>query len=148
MSNLNRDKIIESLYTCGVTSPITIHHHLWNKNIKTNLRTVERKCKELKEYRFIAPPNYSKKGRKPILTEEDKTAIEEALEGNPTLNASELIETLNLSCSTRTVQRYLRKDGYNWKPIHDTIYLLMNKKMRGLSLHRSIFKKDGEILYL
>jgi len=99
-------------------------------NIKVSLRTVYRKCKELQEQGFLHQTNHSKKGRKSILTEEEKMDIEDALEEDPTLDAPEIIEKINLSCSTRTMQRYLSSKGYKWKPIYDVFLLTPEQKKK------------------
>ena len=72
MTSFDRDKNIESLYNCGITNPATIHDRLKKANIQTSLRTVQRKCKELKEQGFLEPPKHFKKGRKSVLNEEGK----------------------------------------------------------------------------
>ena len=133
MTSFDRDKNIESLYNCGITNPATIHDRLKKANIQTSLRTVQRKCKELKEQGFLEPPKHFKKGRKSVLNEEEKMEIEEALEDSPTLNSVELIERINLDCCERTVQRFLINKGYTWKPIYNTFLLTQEQKEERIS---------------
>ena len=109
MSSLKRDNHIESLYQSDNTKPQTTLHSLKKAKIETSLRTVQRKCKQLREQNFIKPPNYSKRGKKPSLNEEDKMEIEEALDEDPTLTAREIKSTVDLSCGLRTIQRHLKR---------------------------------------
>ena len=57
----------------------------------------------------------SKRGRKPILSEEDKQKIAQLIDEQPDITIDEIRETLSLRASYATVDRAVRKMGYTYK---------------------------------
>ncbi len=57
----------------------------------------------------------SQRGRKPILTTEDKEAIRRCIDEAPDITIEEIREELNLSASYSTVERAIRAMGYTLK---------------------------------
>ena len=57
----------------------------------------------------------SQRGRKPVLTTEDKEAIRRCIDEAPDITIEELREELNLSASYSTVERAIRAMGYTLK---------------------------------
>lgn len=57
----------------------------------------------------------SKRGRKPILSEEDKQKIAQLIDEQPVITIDEIRETLSLRASYATVDRAVRKMGYTYK---------------------------------
>ena len=57
----------------------------------------------------------SQRGRKPVLTTEDKEAIRRCIDEAPDITIEEIREELNLSASYSTVERAIRAVGYTLK---------------------------------
>ena len=57
----------------------------------------------------------SQRGRKPVLTTEDKEAIRRCIDEAPDITIEEIREELNLSASYSTVERAIRAMGYTLK---------------------------------
>ena len=57
----------------------------------------------------------SQRGRKPILTAEDKENIRSCIDENPDVTIEEIREKLNLSASYSTVERAINAMGYTLK---------------------------------
>lgn len=57
----------------------------------------------------------SLRGRKPLLTEEDRARIRASIEERPDITNEELRETLELKTSYSTVERAVKKMGYTYK---------------------------------
>ena len=57
----------------------------------------------------------NKRGRKPILSEEDKQKIAQLIDKQPDITIDEIRETLSLRASYATVDRAVRKMGYTYK---------------------------------
>jgi len=57
----------------------------------------------------------SRRGRKPVLSEEDKARVRQCLEENPDITIEEIREKLQLSASYSTVERAVVGMGYMWK---------------------------------
>ena len=57
----------------------------------------------------------SQRGRKPVLTEEDKEKIRERMEERPDSTVGEIREALNLAASPSTVERAIKGMGYTLK---------------------------------
>ena len=57
----------------------------------------------------------NKRGRKPILSEEDKQKIAQLIDEQPDITIDEIRETLSLRASYATVDRAVRKMGYTYK---------------------------------
>jgi len=57
----------------------------------------------------------SQRGRKSILTEEDKENIQSCIDENPDITIEEVREKLNLSASYSTVERAIAAMGYTLK---------------------------------
>lgn len=57
----------------------------------------------------------SQRGRKPVLTTEDKEAIRRCIDEAPDITIEEVREELNLSASYSTVERAIRAMGYTLK---------------------------------
>ena len=57
----------------------------------------------------------SQRGRKPILTAEDKENIRSCIDENPDVTIEEIREKLNISASYSTVERAIKAMGYTLK---------------------------------
>lgn len=57
----------------------------------------------------------SRRGRKPVLTEEDMAVIGASIEERPDITIEELREKLELKASYSTVERAVNKMGYTYK---------------------------------
>ena len=57
----------------------------------------------------------SQRGRKPVLTEEDKKNIQQCVDKQPDITINEIRETLHLTASYSTVERAVRAMGYTLK---------------------------------
>ena len=60
-------------------------------------------------------PQVHRRGRKPAVSEEKKTALREHLEGHPDATVLERREALGLKCTEKTLWQTLRKMGWRFK---------------------------------
>lgn len=55
------------------------------------------------------------RGRKPVLSEEQRQAIIQLVQEEPDITINEIIDRLNLNVCDETVRRFLVKEGYTYK---------------------------------
>ncbi len=79
-----------------------------------SIRTVYRLVKQKQETGSVALRT-SQRGRKPVLTAEEKEKICQCVDEKPDSTVNEIREKLGLSASYSTVERVIEEMGYTWK---------------------------------
>ncbi len=79
-----------------------------------SIRTVYRLVRQKKETGSVTL-RISQRGRKPVLTTEDKEKIRQCVDEKPDITINEIREQLSLSASYSTVERAIEKMGYTLK---------------------------------
>ncbi len=79
-----------------------------------SVRTVYRRVRKKRETGSVALRT-SQRGRKPVLTAEDKTKIRQCLDEKPDSTINEIREKLALCASYSTVERAIKAMGYTLK---------------------------------
>ena len=108
-----------SLYLSGIRTVAGLHGRLGRAGFKITTRTVEKKLKTLRSGE-LCRDNRENNQRPRIVTQADDERIEEALNQDPELNASELQAKLKLPCCPRTINNHLRELGYRYIIIRKT----------------------------
>ena len=103
MNDLSVNNVIQALYICGITAPSTIEYHFRRGYMNLSRRSIEMKCKTLTEIGYLPPSQTSLRGRKPVLTQEQKQRIVDQLEEEPYLTCPEIIQKARLRVSESTV---------------------------------------------
>jgi len=83
------------------------------KIVGVHLNTVTNIAKRGKKNRRLARKVGS--GRNKKLNFDDKISIRRALRANPFLSAQQIVDNQHLSCSARTLRRYLNSAGFDFK---------------------------------
>jgi len=79
-----------------------------------SIRTVYRLVEQKRKTGSVALRT-SQRGRKPVLTAEDKANIRQAMDEKPDITINEIREKLGLSASYSTIERAIEKLGYALK---------------------------------
>ena len=106
MNSLQRDQMIETFYLCGIKKAPSIKRLLDRAKVQASERTIQRKIKNLMEFGAIEEEKTTKKGRLSTLSDDNKMEIEELLEEQSMLNSKEIVDTLHLNCTPKTVNNY------------------------------------------
>ena len=83
------------------------------KIVGVHLNTVTNIAKRGKKNRRLARKVGS--GRNKKLNFDDKISIRRAIRANPFLSAQQIVDNQHLSCSARTLRRYLNSAGFDFK---------------------------------
>ncbi len=100
-----------------------------------SVRTVYRLVKQKKETGSVTLRT-SQRGRKPVLTAEDKEKIRQCMDKKPDITINEIRGQLHLSASYSTVERAIEKMGYTLKK--KTLYASERDRVRCAGKEKSL----------
>ncbi len=100
-----------------------------------SVRTVYRLVKQKRETGSVTLRT-SQRGRKPVLTAEDKEKIHQCMDKKPDITINEIREQLHLSASYSTVERAIEKMGYTLKK--KTLYASERDRVRCAGKEKSL----------
>ena len=110
--SLTLDQRILAFYEGGITNAAQIHRKI-SRVIKVSISTIERKVNRLKRGLSFVVTERKQRADK-FLTEEVIREIEEYMQQNPSASASQIVNDLNYTVSTRTMRRALKHLGFHY----------------------------------